>query len=360
MSDTPTPPKAVSKFEANLLRIVRFILKQVPAEQAMRLIHERLERPLCLSEAAVHLVRDSLAKGVVLYLVRSGAWKRDRFLRHGEPKFGRLWERTPVEQLTLSFSKPVLDFLIWVTSTRPKEEKKTWQTDVKQLTHADQLFFFLAYEAMRSDSDLGAVLRTSPVFHTNALVWLTYPNDFAGDQAATLPTFDSWLTGPGSFILEALQPVLEARWLETERSKGQIGDWTQMSQQGAVQFRVSEALTQAANTANRRDLVRFLLAVLARVLAAGEMQATFWTSGLQGSGPPRLADRVETQRNALAVLRQAAKFRTWERDARRSGYMDDDYATSKFWLSEWDRFNFGIIAERAERILQQVEPLRIG
>jgi len=90
------------------------------------------------------------------------------------------------------------------------------------------------------------------------------------------------------------------------------------------------------------------------------MLPTFWTGGLQGTGPLRLADRLETQRNALALLRQANRFQTWERDARRSGFMDEDYASSKFWLSEWDRFNFSIIAERAERILQQVEPLRIG
>ncbi|MBO0701018.1 MAG: hypothetical protein J2P46_21665, partial [Zavarzinella sp.] len=87
---------------------------------------------------------------------------------------------------------------------------------------------------------------------------------------------------------------------------------------------------------------------------------TFWTGGLQGSGPPRLADRLETQRNALAVLRSAERFRAWERDARRSGYLDEDYAASKFWLGEWERFDFTTVADRAERVLQQVEPLRIG
>ena len=91
------------------------------------------------------------------------------------------------------------------------------------------------------------------------------------------------------------------------------------------------------------------------------MAPTFWTGGLQGSGPPRLADRLETQRSALAVLRQAERFRRWEREARRSGYLDEDYAASKFWLGEWERFNIDR-RRRAEprRVLQQVEPLRIG
>src|SRR5262245_23116401 len=110
MTESALPPKAVTRFEANLLRIVRFFLKQVPAEQAMRHIHDRMERPKCLSAAAVDLVKDSLSKGCVLYLVRAGAWKRDQFLRTGSAKFGRLWERSPVEQLSLEFSRHALDF----------------------------------------------------------------------------------------------------------------------------------------------------------------------------------------------------------------------------------------------------------
>jgi hypothetical protein len=176
----------------------------------------------------------------------------------------------------------------------------------------------------------------------------------------TVPPFDVWLTEPGSYVLEALQPVLEHRWLEIERTKGQVGDWNLLNQQGQVQGRVMDAFTQAVDRAGRRDLVRFLLAVMSRVLATPDMAPTFWTGGLQGAGPPRLADRLETQRNALAVLRQAERLRGWERAARRSGYLDEDYAASRFWLGEWERFDFTTAADRAERVLQQVEPLRIG
>ena len=360
MSVTPPPPKSVSRFEANVLRILRFFLKQVPAEQALRLVHDRFERPKCLSATAVRLVEDSLAKGCVLYLVRAGGWKRDRFLRDGEPKFGRLWDRSPVQKLTLSFSRNALDFLMWVTAHRPKDERPVWQAADQDLTVADRLLFFLAYEALRTDTDLAAALRSSPAFGQNGLVWLAYPNDFAGEPDAVVPSFDVWLTEPGSFILEALQPALEHRWLEIERSKGQIGDWTRLGQQGRTEGRVMDAFTQAVNAAGRRDLVRFLMAVMCRVLATPDMAPTFWTGGLQGAGPPRLADRLETQRSALAVLRSAERFRTWERDARRSGYLDEDYAISKFWLSEWERFEFTAIADRAEQVLRAVEPLRIG
>jgi hypothetical protein len=240
-----------------------------------------------------------------------------------------------------------------------KEDRPAWRTLSEDYTVADRLLFFLAYEAMRGDADLAAALRTSPAFSNNALVWLAYPNDFAG-ETLPVPSFEIWLTEPGNFILEALQPVLESRWLEIERTKGQVGDWVQLSQQGQAQGRVIDDFTQAVDAAGRRDLVRFLLAVMSRVLATPDMTPTFWTGGLQGAGPPRMAERLETQRNALAVLRAAATFRNWEQVARQSGYLDEDYAASKFWLSEWERFDFSTIADRAERVLQQVEPLRIG
>src|SRR5262245_15894407 len=225
MSDTPQP-KSVSRFEANLLRILRFILKQAPAEQAMRLVHDRFERPKCLSAAAVELVQDSLAKGTVLYLVRAGAWKRDRFLRGGDARFGRLWERSPVKDLTLEFSEQSLEFLIWLTSVRPREEKKFWSGDEESQTIADRLFFFLGYDSMRTDVELASWMRMSSTFRGNALVRLAHPNDFVGDSQAPAPSFDEWLSEPGSFVLESLQPVLEHRWLDIERTKGTVGDWT--------------------------------------------------------------------------------------------------------------------------------------
>jgi hypothetical protein len=353
-------PKSVSRFEANLLRILRFFLKQVPAEQAMPLVHDRLERPPCLSAEAVELVKDSLAKGCVLYLVRSGGWKRDRFLRDGEPKFGRLWDRSPVERLGLRFSSHSLDFLMWITAHKPKEDKPLWRGNSSEYTVADQFLLFLAYEAMRSDADLAAALRASPTFSENPLIWLAHPNDFAGEANVEVPSFGPWLTEPGSLILEALQPVLESRWLEMDRTKGQVGDWTALGQQGRVQSRVIDAFTMAVDEAGRRDLVRFLLVVMSRLLATPDMSPTFWTGGLQGAGPARLGERLDTQRNALAVLRTADRFRGWEQAARRSGYMDEDYASSKFWLGEWERFEFSTIADRANRILQQVEPLSMG
>jgi hypothetical protein len=356
----PAAPKMVSRFEANLLRILRFFLRQVPAEEGLRLVNAKPAQPECLSAAAVHLVRDSLSKGCVLYLVRAGGWRRERFLRRGLPKYGRLWERSDVPDLALRFSEHALEFLIWVTANKPGEGKPSWQPRLKELTPADQLLLFLAYEAMRIDPDVAAALRLMAAVTANALVRLTYPEDFAAAQPQPAPDFAPWLIGLGALILEALQPVLLARWLAIERGKGQIGDWSRMLHQGRAEQQVLEKFTAAAESAGRLDLARFLVQALAAVLVTPNLPPTFWTGGLQGAGPPRLAERLETQRSALSLLRQTERFRRWEERARRAGWDDEDRDAQKFWLGEWERHNGNTIAQRAEQVLHQLEPLRAG
>lgn len=357
----PVDIRTVSRFEANLLRIARFILRQAPVEQAQRLILDKIDRPKCLSGDCLHLLKDSLRKGVVLWLVKAGAWRRDRFLRDGQGRFGRLWERTEAEKLALSFGKPTVELLMWLTATRAKDERPFWRDDIRRHGIGDQFFGFLTYEALKlCDAELAAGMRTSNVCIENALIRLAYAGDFATGQALPEPSFDIWLREPGIYILEAMQPYLENRWIAVERDKGQIGDWGAMSQQGQAQAQTLGAFLTAADRAGRRDLGRFLLGVLSRLFSTSELPASFWTGGLQGAGPPRLAERVETQRNALSVVRQSVRLREWEQSARQAGYMDDDYGISQFWLGECERYRSGIVNERAERVLQEVEPLRAG
>jgi FtsH ternary system domain X6 len=351
-------PKQVSRFEANLLRILRSFFQQAPVEEAAKLVREVLNRPKCLSPAAVHLVRDTLSKGCVLFLVRAGGWKKERFLRQGEPKSGRLWERGPVGELGLRFSRHTLDFLIWLTANRPYDTKPIWQAPTAELTVADRLILFLAYESLREEPDIAGALQSSPSFAESALCRIFYPGDFLGVESARPVAFADWFSGTGSLILESLQSLLETRWLEIERGKGQLGDWERMRKQGEAEMNVLGQFLDAAEHAKRQDLARFLLGVLSKVLATPDMTATFWTGGLQGNGPPRLAERLATQQSALALLRSSERFRRWERQARTSGYLDDDYAAAKFWLGEWERLNGAQTTMRADQIVQTLEPLR--
>ena len=55
----PALPAMVSRFEANLLEILRFFLGRLSVDRAQRHLLEACDRPKCLSRAAVNLVEDA-------------------------------------------------------------------------------------------------------------------------------------------------------------------------------------------------------------------------------------------------------------------------------------------------------------
>ena len=349
--------RSVSRFESNLLRILRYFLKQMPYDQVMPLLSAKPTPPNCLSAECLHLIKDMLSKGSVLYLVRSGAWRREKFLRKSQPTEGRLWQRGSIPELALSFSPATVSFLIWITANKIMEAKPLWQAPIEELTPGDSLLLFLAYEGLRIDQDSLGFLRGISAFSQNPLCRLAYPEDFTDLKTDPLPDFAPWCQGLGSLILESMQMIFRDRWWMLERMKGSIGDWGTLLQRGRSELQVLEAFMQATQKAHRLDLSRFLLEVLSHILGS-DLTLAFWIGGLQGNGPARLAERLETQRAALSLLRQVGRWREWEQTARRAGYFDEDYAESKFWLSEWERFDGNRLVSRAERIIQQLEPLR--
>src|SRR5262245_12027247 len=359
----PDGPRQVSKFEFNLLRILRFLIGHslpggFPADQGMQLVRAPIARPECLSADAVELVKDTLRKACVLFLVRQGGWRNDKYLRADAPIAGRVWDRVPLDERTLEFSRPVLEFLMWATAEKVNETKAAWDAAPKALTPADELFFWMALDSTRSDPDLLAVFRKKAAFRLNQLCWVTFPGDMVeGDEAPAPPDFAPMFNGQRAVFLECLQPHFTHRWLRSERLKGQIGDWKRMRQQGRAEFAALQAFLKAAAEAKRTDLARFVLRTNASLFTT-DMTPVFWTGGLQGSGPPRLADRLDTQRSALAVPRQMEVLENWQHRARSVGYFDEGYQASQMWKADWEAVNGDRVAERARATVEMLEPLR--
>jgi hypothetical protein len=350
-----TKDKTVTKFEGRLLRILHAVLGHAPADSALPLIQERVARPPTLTRACVELVADSLANGCMMFLAQAGGWRRERFLHDGQPRVGRLWERWEPAALGLEFSRHALEFLIWITAHRLGDQKPPLELPATDLTPADRLLVFLVYDLLR-DTDAGPALRAVPAIGQDGLVRLACPDDFAGTPKDPGPDYGPWLTGPGAAMLEALQPLLCDRWVALERRKVQIGDWDALRDLGLVEERVLADFTDAAEGAGRPDLVRFLLRTAAAVLPPGVTPDAF-IGGLQGNGPPRLADRVEVQRRALALPRHLERLQRWERKARGVGYLDEGYAASQVWKADWEMMGGDEIANRAAALVRRIEPM---
>src|SRR5688500_4926468 len=137
----PSGPPAVSRFEYNLLRLLRFLLGHTPAEQAATLVYAKFSpAPPCLTATCVRLAKDMLAKGLVIHLVRSGGWRRERFLKGNQPVEGRVWERVPLDVRRLEFGEHTLGFLYWLAAEKPTDTKDEWDAPPSELTPADELF----------------------------------------------------------------------------------------------------------------------------------------------------------------------------------------------------------------------------
>lgn len=360
-TDAPPPsgPPAVSRFEYNLLRILRFLVGQMPADQAMSLVYAKLPAPPCLSKVCVRIARDTLAKAGVLHLAKSGGWRRERFLVEHRPTEGRVWERLPLEERALVFGPSPLAFLLWLTAEKPTDTADRWDAH-GGLSPADELFFLMAYDQLKSEPEVALILSEKRCFRDNPLVRLAYAGDFAAPGSIAVPDFTGCFTGTRVAILECLQPVLAQRWIRSERAKGQIGDWKRMRLQGQAEFDTMRAYLKAANEARRPDLARFVMAANSILLAPPELGLGFWTGGLQGQGPARLTDRIETQRAALAFPRQLETLQGWERQARNVGYYEEGYAASQLWKADWEQAGGDGLAAKARGLVERLDPLRTG
>lgn len=351
-----TAPQQVNRFEANLLAILRFTLGRGTLDGVRRVLHDPMVMPPCLSPNAVALVKDHLAKGVVLALTRGGGWRNEPFLQAGEPHSGRVWERQPLANRVLEFGPHTLGFLMWITAEAAKEPKLDWDPPAEELTAADELYLTLAFDALRPEPGLAALLRSKKTFRRNPLCLLAHPGDVAPGDATTAPVFR--FDGPRGPILECLQPWLRDRWLTRERTKGQQQEWQIALAVGRAEHNVLNSFLTACETAGRWDLARFLTRTLSALFAGPALAPQYWVGSLTPGVVLRLAERIDVLRLVLTVPRAATTLDRWDRTMQGVGYFDDGYAASQLWKQEWERANGPTVVRRARQVVDAVEPLR--
>lgn len=352
--------KTVSRFEANLLRILHGFFGRVSSDRVLSLVETELPCPKCLSRNAVELVKDTLQKGVPYYLAQQGGWKRERFLRNERIAEGRLWNRTPPEELGLSFSQHSLRFLIWLTANHPNRPQEKYQPREEQLTSGDWFLFYLAYESLRG-TDPARGLMEQPPFAKHALLGLMAVSDLVDFEIKPPKqwNFTPWLSGQGASILESLQSRLAERWYQFESQKIGITQPETMRRLGRRQTQILTQFFDAAEKAERRDLCRFFLIAMDRYLRAANFRevnrgAELYRLDLKDM---RLADRLEMYQSAAAGLRQMERLHHWNRTARSIGFYDEGYTAAQLWKSDWEHLEGDRVYAEAQARLTAFEPL---
>lgn len=339
---------AVTRFEADLLRLTRALLTGAP-EKARGIVHQRVTAPAGLTRNAVLLLEETLRKGIIHVLACSG-WRRDAFLRDGAPLAGHPWQRIPLEERTLAFTEIVPAFLLWLTAERPSEARGAWVAPSVQPSIADFLFFFLAAEVLSQFSEQWTVIHASTPFAANPYFALAEPDDTSTNDFAMIAT------PQGTAILECLQSRLASLWIERDKRKAGMTDWQRLRTQGENEERVLNGFLQTLEAANRRDLARFLLVAVSR---RSSTDLTHWIGGLPKTSL-KLQERLETKRAALALVKQSETFDRWDREARRVNYFDEHYAASQFWKAEYRTHDGPRLLAEYRSLVRQLDPLAQG
>lgn len=344
--------RSVNRFEANLISILYGMLGERPIGASMLKIVQSCPQPECLSRDTIELIQQALAKGVSLWLTRSGGWRVERYLRDETPAVGRLWQRTSPSALGLEFSAEALNFLVWLTASEPLSSDEEWKTENSSgLTLGDQVLLFRAIDALRH-TPVGAKWFGQPQFALNPLVSLHFPDFLTSESGLTQLNFASWMRGTSAAVLECLQTNLATRWVQMERAKSQIHDPSRMIQLGKVQQSVLDSFANAAEASGRRDLCRFLLMALS-TLTTEEADARTWIQNLK-IDRMRFADRTTVYNGASTLLVFAKRLRRWAHECASIGYFDDGYAAAQLWLGDWERYDGEIVTARAAEMVRRL------
>ena len=356
------------RFEANMLEILYAVLGGPSTGQALSRVRQTPTFNGCLSAAAVELAQAALAKGMTHWLTSQGGWRSERFLRADQAVSGTIWQRSSPSALGLTFSKSSLQFLIWLTANNPLDSRADPWKGLGRLTVGDQLLMLRTLDwlkltevgdrwfRMRRFAELPLVALCYPDYVTSILSSTTpsKPNATASTSARATktprpiaPDFNAWLPEL-AMVLECLQPFLASRWIEVELGKASLSDSQAMQSLGSTQVTVLNSFMQAA-VVGRRDLARFLLVALQKLVASDvspEQWSRRWVRDLR-LGDMRLAERTMVYQSASSFLAIAGPLRAWAEECRQVGYFDEGYAAAQLWLADWARYDGEQVTQRA-------------
>jgi hypothetical protein len=344
-STTGNSVRRISPFEQRVLVLLDALLGRTsPAALGLPPL-PRAKAPSTLRRSAVELIQQRLRRGLVSQMARDG-WKRTSFFQNDQSRSGRLWERHRPESLHLTFSPFVVELLFWLASADDiRKIPKGWGTS-ERLTPGDRVLACLAWKALR-ESPPAAHLPGVVPWSNDGMVRLLWANDFV-KTATPRVDFGPWFKPETQWILEAWQDRLIRSFLHRAANHRQ-GEPADTSRLVEFERRSLDSYLRAANAAGRRDLTLWIVTAADRTLREGP-PINSWFDQLDVTRQT-IESRYETYRSALFLFELLDGLRGWNAEARRTGFMDEDYAAAQHWKTRWEALD-------AENILSRSDSLR--
>ncbi|MCC7423300.1 MAG: hypothetical protein IT428_23740 [Planctomycetaceae bacterium] len=338
--------RRISPFEQRVLMLLDALLGRTsPAALGLTPL-PRAKAPLTLRRSAVELIQQRLRRGLVSQLARDG-WKRTDFFHNDQSRSGRLWERHRPEALRLHFSPFVVDLLFWLASSdNAREPLKGWEAS-ERLTTGDRVFACLAWNALRKSPVAGQLTGVAP-WSNDGMVRLLWGE--LSKVTALRVDFSPWFAPETQWILEAWQDRLVGSFLD-RAARHRQGEPADSSRLVECERRLLDAYFRAANAAGRRDLTLWIVTAADRTLREGP-RIDSWFDRLDVSGQT-IESRGETYRSALFLFETLDVLRGWNAEARRTGFVDEDYAAAEHWKTRWEALGAESVLSRSDMLRQR-------
>lgn len=334
--------KRVAASEFEVLSVTRALFQRPGGRQSTvlaSLLRQERTLPDGMGPTAIGLMKDTIAKGLILALIGRGGWQRVESQENGQVWSGRLWERHAPPPLHVS--PFTMHLCRWMTS-QPLRSKKCAAMAHTPATVADELVLYLALETAHLARCADA-LSELPAVRASALCWLGFADDLVtgASKAESFPpadisvyAFAPWTSGSGVIVLDALQADLARCWVAVERDKRRLGDPVRLVALGRVQDALLRAYFGAIQGAERRDLCRFIIAAT-RILMDERPDVESWQPVLAPGGSLRL--RSDARRATVTLLRNLRTIKHWADEAAAVRFFDDEYDGAQLFLRIWEQ-----------------------
>ncbi len=329
----------VSVEEARLLTLARFGLGLAEDHQVMPTLLTRQATVSKLTPTAARVLEDTLARGTI-HALAQGGWHT----LGGK----RLWQREPAPKP--QFTPALVQLLNWLLFA-PLSAEQVSSLPAVALTPAEDHFFAQFIVRQRDPRVLKNLLR-QPTFHQAPLTHLMHGAHMAVAMGEPLqaPNLD---VSAYAVYLEASQELLAATWFGAEHLKRVQRVPSVLNAMGQTQWRALEALEVAADRAQRRSVLTFVLQAASRFL-----RETPTADALVGPLDPTVAlrERQQARQSAGSLMQSVVRLHTWDEAHRTVHFVDDGYAEAQALLKHWEPYR-PTTFERAARLVEALSQL---
>jgi hypothetical protein len=338
----------VAASEAEMLMLARSMLGAGAPHEVRSLLQQQRALPAVIGPTALSLLRETLGKGAIAMLARTGGWRTDISLATDPPCRGRLWQRHPPP--LLRFGTATWQVLRWLCG-EPMHQPPPLPPCRRSA--ADELIWYRAAVLLFACGYQDAVAALAG----SHLCRLAFPDLMCSpcEGSSELPDFSAQCSDAGAVVMEGLQGELAERWLDMERHKSRISAAAELERIGLGQEQVLTGFLDAIDRAGRRDLGSFVVDA-AHTLLRARPGARLWIRSLAPGSS--LEGRQAAARAAGSFLRAVCRIHGWWQELGTVAFFDEGYEAAQALLARWQllgRDGF----DHAARLVQELDSLRV-